>query len=1011
MFEDRRACNCCGCNPYWLDVSFSSPTFTQSEIDSGATATQVMQSGVTRAVAVPDIGTVHTSFVGLPASRGLIPQGGPPATYSAVVSAFGAVAQIASNTVPFFSSTTQINESIAWFNPLPLPVLFAGLNGWFQTAGQHPAVVEAWQALRDDPYGPLRGTLWDAGYELTGGLVSGGSFFVRPDKAWIMDSQISCGDETRRFPQQATALHCLGWKWRDADQGLVTFTTAGPATKAADPQGVLTYTGGAGVSVLRWGDNDEFTGPDGLLYVRIRIIQNGRPKSGKSFTVSASRPGSSASATVAIGDSGYLWQNDWTPPAVSPWDGVTQLAIETVEINSASRYAVWVVKAPPGTRIISSLSFGSATSLDIAISSATESLSPFFWQLTGRSRFPPAIQGGSVSVYRGDELVYQANANPPPGESATNSYLRQWDGIEQIAQDGVYLVVSEKTGTFQQFFKEFASFVFDASSPLAGSTAPSDIFVDEVFTSAFPLPQVYGSEPLDVLPAFPDFMTAAGQAGGDGRRVRPTSIGSHRVIPANGAFGDVGESFFVDRAQNISPYTPEFNFNIVAVPEGNLRGARATLQVIPFIRSYVARARRTDEAVESVIITFDRKVSAATLDQCTLYRTTIDESDNPVTEEINGLSIAPVTGYDGLRWAISIPSAPQIARSFFVLEYDPSGTTTADTDTPEDCLLTARVSWMIAERNEPHELVDVSRYSSSLSSTPTVSADYDLDEDENEVSLVGGTSGNGIVAMGTYRLQKNSFTPGVPTPTDPDQDCSWFNLATTIDPCPPRTLTFCKSPRSRQRHSSLIRSDDEITGWTITPPSVASEEINFPDSLGFAFFSAYGNPLLQKIFALLMGGSFELSAEVGGVAVPQNEWRAAVVRNQVLDLLGYGFIQGSFAPQYAMDLQWSLDVIKASVSASRSASTYAGLQTTVLSPLSLAVSVQVFATENVSRAAETVEGVSVAELPTRTVNAAVLNTAVVALTKQQEEALSGGQPIELSMSGGLPGWTIAAIAD
>lgn len=991
-----------------------------------------MAAGSSRQATIYDAGAAHVEFLGSPRAEDVLLTQNPPAEFNATVNAFGKDATLTAGTTLFYDNLPSvIAGGRDWFHR-QFPYWYSGNafagnadKEWRDDAGpQDAGLASAWDILKDQKYGDL-GIDIGAGFRY---LLARASSQSPNPKGWLLDCEMACGSDRRRFMpifSNPASLSCQSWKWQDGNGGLVTFLPSVLSEKLpwSNPTGGETWSSGwAGLSQLEWGTPLRI-GPTGLLYARVRLLQNGRPKAGKSFTVTVSGGGTSATGTIElVSNQGFLWKNEWTPPSVSAWDGEALVGVQAVQINAKSEYAVFAITGTPGRTVSVLVTPGTATSLDV--STSAQALVPSPWRVSSYSRFPPAVQGGSVSVYKGNSLVYQGSANPAANESSNAAYYRQWASVSGADSSGVYFVVAQKTGEFQAYFKEFMSCVVDKTSPLAGCTAPNDIFANE----AIPEPQVYMSEPNGTVPASPVFMKANGESGGDQRRIAPSGAGTYKVIPA----ASDRTSLFLDRAGNVSPYVPEFDFKIVATPAGNLRGARPTLTIIPAIRPYRARARRTDEKVESVLLKFDRKVTGADVGQCKLYRTTLNEYDNVITEPISGMTMSPVSGYAGFWWSIAIPSGDQVPRSFFVLEYDPTinlpnqatATQTDDKTPKEDCLLAARVSWMIAESNEPVNAVDVSRYTRAIGSVPTVSGSYSVDQDEGIVRLTAVSAGDGKSGLGLYRYGKGVFTPSVPKPTSPPSDCSFFGLTTTIDPCPPKTLTLCKSPRAAQAHDSLIRCDTPITKWTITPPEIAQQKIDVPIVSPY-FFGSFTAAAQRAIGVKLISDPVEVTTTIDGVAVPQNEWRAwKEVENEVnpygwgIQLaLGYSSSYNFLAPP--LDINIKASVIKASVSVSRSVATYTALETATLSPLTVSVAVEVFATETISREEQLDEEtgqVAIPELEPREYKVVYRYTGGLTLTKEQEESLADGElldltiddPTGLSQAGGLVGWKISA---
>jgi hypothetical protein len=1032
----------------WLDVTLRSPGDPSPGNDFGNDPF-AMAASSTRSAEVYDVGAVTLPFSATVPSNATLLASGPPADFNAVVNVFGHAASITTSMTPYYDGP----PTIAGFTLELLPALQLSYNSaeWLMADDTPAEAQSAWAVAGEMPYG-------GASNDVRGSL-SAGTSFAAVSKSWIATSTLSVGGGTRYFDLgfDVSRLYCQAWRYQpDGDTtGLVTVSTSVVSVPplGSDPVPSL-FRGGNNAAVSHWqwrGLNvNPVIGSSGVGYLRFRLRQNGRTKAGKTFSIRLTRSFVStvtAMVTLSATD-GYRWSNSNQLPSGVAWDGSSPLAASGVTINAASDYAVLAFTGQPGASVNVELLYGTATADDIGEGSF---FAPSSWVISTYTRFAPAIVGGLVSIYRDGSLAYQGDANPPEGGPV-------FSPVSELATHGTYYMVSEKNAGFQQYRKEFVSFVVDTESPLVGSTAPNDIFAGETLA----VPTVFATEPFASLPSTYRFYNVAGQSGGASRRAVPSAVGTYRVLPAQQSSGE-GEAFFTDRAGNVAPFVPEFDLKIVAVPADGHRGARPTLSTpAPFVRNPL-RGRKQNERVWWVDLSFDRKVlrSSVEISQVRLWKTTLSAEDVPQTVAVQPTSLEEI-GDTGTRWRIAIPDADQTERSFWLCEFVPTGVVTDDVrivevdtyddlhaesfykilyvtaDTgkkyskapagyvevqgnypldangveydPEPCLLSARVTWLMAGEDERNP-VDVSHYSQALGPHPTLTAEFNEEEYDGLCSLTAGDQGFGMAGLGTYFYGKTAFFPGVPQPTSPPEDCSYFGVRTTIDPCPPMMLGDCTVPRASQRHSSLIGCDGEITGWIITPPEIASEDL---DQVQYA--SAQYPSIVTPLAIKLLGGPVEVGAAVGGVSVRQNEWRSWDESDEEAYPQGWGIgvDNRGYSPAYfrlgtPLGVLVQAEWVKASVTATRLCRTYPGLETSALGSLSLTANVVVFATETVTHdEIRDDEGNLLAE-PLERVRKLVLiaGSFFVTLTKEQEEAVDNGEPITLGNQ--LGEWTIAAV--
>ena len=1069
--EDERLCGCCGCQVSWLDVTLRSPG-DPSPGDGFGDDPFAMAASSTRSAEVYDVGAVTLPFSATVPSNATLLAAGLPPDFSATAVAFGHEASVVTSLNPYFDGPSTTAGPVFTLGGLPVLQLSYSVPDpeaqyyaaeWLLSDNTSAELQEAWDAAGSVVYGGMSNTV--------AGNLSAGTSFGMVSKSWIATSTLSVGGGTRYFDSTAAVsrLDCQAWRYQpDGDTtGLVTVSTSVVSVPplGSDPVPSLSRGGNnAAVSHWQWqGLNvSPVIGSSGVGYLRFRLRQNGRAKAGKTFSIRLTRSFvSTVTATVTLSATdGYRWSNSNQLPSGVAWDGSSPLAASGVTINAASDYAVLAFTGQPGASVNVELIYGTATADDIGEGSF---FAPSSWVISTYTRFAPAIVGGLVSIYRDGSLAYQGDANPPEGGPV-------FSPVSELATHGTYYMVSEKNAGFQEYRKEFVSFVVDTESPLVGCTAPNDIFAGETLA----VPTVFATEPFASLPSTYRFYNVAGQSGGASRRAVPSAVGTYRVLPAQQSSGE-GEAFFTDRAGNVAPFVPEFDLKIVAVPADGHRGARPTLSTpAPFVRNPL-RGRKQNERVWWVDLSFDRKVlrSSVQISQVRLWKTTLSAEDVPQTVAVQPTSLEEF-GDTGTRWRIAIPDADQTERSFWLCEFVPDGVVTDDVQTvevesfdklhaesfykilyvtadtgkkyskspagyvevqgsypldangveydPEPCLLSARVTWLMAGEDERNP-VDVSHYSQALGPRPTLTAEFNEEAYDGLCSLTAGDQGFGVAGLGTYFYGKTAFAPGVPHPTLPPADCSYFGVRTTIDPCPPATLGDCAVPRLTQKHSSLIACDGDITGWVITPPEIPADALNYDDETYGLVLPALGNQQYPQIATplavTLLGGPVQVGSSVGGVSVRQNEWRAWLESEQEAEPQGWGSgVQiGGYSPvtfklgggydTQALAILVTAHWVKASVTAARQCRTYPGLETSVLSPLTLFAQVVVFATETITYDEIRNDDGDLLSGPLERVRKLVLTAAnlFVTLTKEQEEAIDNGEPIPFASDSG---WTIAA---
>lgn len=373
--------------------------------------------------------------------------------------------------------------------------------------------------------------------------------------------------------------------------------------------------------------------------------------------------------------------------------------------------------------------------------------------------------------------------------------------------------------------------------------------------------------------------------------VRVANLGAGRFLVEPSVTGISPLIEQKDAAGNTPARVPQFPLKVHAVPANNRRGARPLFEDVGLQTREHGRARSQDEKIKSVRLSFDRKVRASDVnaDQITL---------NKDGEVVPGCTIAQL---NDLEWLVTLPeSATQPPESFWFLEYDPGGSVMTDDvdeqefgslsdfppvaqakyrrvyvarDTskryskgpsqyvellagsppldengvpfePEPSVLAARVSWLMAMDGGWKEPIDVSSTTVQIGSVMSISKSVgSLPPPDGKLKIE--STGAVLRDWGKTRggIYTDRFTPQVPTQSGSQDDCSYWGLSTTIDPCPPKRLV-CPVAKVAQKHSSVIRSNDDKTSFTLS------------------HISADGN----------VEWSIIVSNEIDGVKTAQNSW-------------------------------------------------------------------------------------------------------------------------------------------
>lgn len=249
--------------------------------------------------------------------------------------------------------------------------------------------------------------------------------------------------------------------------------------------------------------------------------------------------------------------------------------------------------------------------------------------------------------------------------------------------DGSYLVVTVPTDDELQpsrrlagFHKTYSSFIRDTTKPVVGFTVPNDLFFGAA-SSIFPLCRIVSTKPLSISRQYicrPDEyqngIFPRPSAAGFMRNSATGSLqvgapGSYTIQPLSDLTGQAA-----DEGGNRPVSVPAVPWKSHPVPADNHRGAVAQLTDVGMQTCEYWRPRSQGEKVSTATLTFDRDIDpdGVKIDQFTLTKWSPDGTQSNIT----GLEIEPVE--DGRRqWVVSIPTASQSEKSFFVLRYDPAG--------------------------------------------------------------------------------------------------------------------------------------------------------------------------------------------------------------------------------------------------------------------------------------------------------------------------------------------------
>jgi hypothetical protein len=213
---------------------------------------------------------------------------------------------------------------------------------------------------------------------------------------------------------------------------------------------------------------------------------------------------------------------------------------------------------------------------------------------------------------------------------------------------------------------------------------------------------------------------------------------------------------------------------------------------------------------------------------------------------------------------------------------------------PEPCVLAARTSWLMADESGWPRLIDTSSTTgpyaigrvASLSGTVTLGKAAFEDASKKLSTVSASATVTVPVTIGEYspRLIRDGYVPGVPPLTSPPPRHSYFGLTTTIDPCPPATLSACVAPSVAQLHASAIRCDEDIDGFEVELVAYqgnAEADFTKTDYGNVGDFSVIPtnnetSPGTTAAAILLAkdGGPISFAKTLQGQQLPQNVWMA-----------------------------------------------------------------------------------------------------------------------------------------
>jgi len=425
-----------------------------------------------------------------------------------------------------------------------------------------------------------------------------------------------------------------------------------------------------------------------------------------------------------------------------------------------------------------------------------------------------------------------------------------------------------------KFTKDFAAFVVDARNPSVGFAAWDDIYSGfyGVATTRNSV-TLYGTEPIRGNAIV---LAAALQV--------PVTQGTHTVTVYD-------HSAVFDRAGN-RPHEPTTTHTHKVWPRlqpGNRVGPIATL-LLPgesqsqqlasvFVRKNAQLLAPASSPMAAAMIVFNRTVVPAgddTIEATIAAAMSLTQNGDSVGATFTVTEVTPNLKYS-VAW-----EADQPPRAFFLLTFAPDGSLVADDDTADPCQLAARASWLMADDVPSATLIDVASSVRSIGGVASVTEMRSATALPGRVSLEvsGGVflqSNQGpevveledadeqVTGLGRYRpIGDAGFVPEVPALTSPADRSSFWELGTTIDPCPPGFVSGCGYPSAPQKHASAIRCDGDITTFEVrlVPCDGDGNEI--------AQDAVYWGPYFRG------GAEPEINFPISGHDTGPEQWRRAI---------------------------------------------------------------------------------------------------------------------------------------
>ena len=292
----------------------------------------------------------------------------------------------------------------------------------------------------------------------------------------------------------------------------------------------------------------------------------------------------------------------------------------------------------------------------------------------------PTIHYSQWTIFLDGVQVFQET-----DQSESQNVASTWLSTAAV---GVYLIVRDIDSTYQPAWsgagpdnrrrnplphRTYSSTVIEETLPVIGFTPPHDFHYGQA--AVIGPGRMLATEPIfpagDTTPKADEDLTSL------------FCKHAHETATFYGSTSNAIGTYTIRVADTVNSYTdiggnhpaenPTVTYTVhAAIPEGR-EGCMATLEDPSFQTREHYRARLTSEPVTKLTLHFSRKVDP---DQVTSAQISITKDGDPFA----GATIAPV-GTSCQDWMITIPSAGQDSRSFFLLTYDPAGVFTDDIET------------------------------------------------------------------------------------------------------------------------------------------------------------------------------------------------------------------------------------------------------------------------------------------------------------------------------------------